>query len=293
MDYTLIQRRKNLALLPMLVLLLLGACYRPFSTTETDRNIVHTPIINTKTSLSIDAQMTTPSPTKTNLLHEQMESDWIKPNILETSECMTNFIQRELKEPYQRHMGQARFSLSTDQLNELWNIMSIQSMCIPVALGAPFINADWNSQFLPGVTGHMLSLGFENLYHGAGWSDGYMLYSTYDFSMGTAYDSFATREDFQAVMEKSISNQIDVNGVPGFIRYQKGLSLGLIPIYKAYIFPFEDFYTAVVYGFGPFEWEQVDIALARLQTGEVPNEHSQDSNLMDVLALSIQFLHSP
>jgi len=245
------------------------------------------------TSNPIEASSTPSQPTSTQISSDKSDTTWVTPVVAENMECNIIFPQHELREPYQRNKGQPRYTLSNDELNNLLKIMAIDSLCIHSELGDPFINTDWNSQDISAATGHMLSLGFENLYHGAGWSDGYMLYSTYDFSMGTAYDSFATREDFQAVMEKSISNQIDVNGVPGFIRYQKGLSLGLIPIYKAYIFPFEDFYTAVVYGFGPFEWEQVDIALARLQTGEVPNEHSQDSNLMDVLALSIQFLHSP
>jgi hypothetical protein len=56
--------------------------------------------------------------------------------------------------------------------------MGIQSLCIPVELGATFLSVGWDSAQNSATTGRMFSLSFENLYPGAGWSDGFLLYST-------------------------------------------------------------------------------------------------------------------
>jgi len=99
--------------------------------------------------------------------------------------------------------------------------MSIQSLCILVELGVPFLNADWDSAKIP-ATGRMVSLGFEHLYHGEGWSDMFLLDSTCDFTMGTEFDRFATLEDRDALRNHSLVNAIPINGIGGLIRIQTG-----------------------------------------------------------------------
>lgn len=94
-------------------------------------------------------------------------------------DCQTAFERRELEEPYQRQTSnQPRYTLSTDELNNYLTLMGIQPLCIPLELGAPFLSVDWDSAQSSATTGRMVSLSFENLYPGAGWSDCFLLYST-------------------------------------------------------------------------------------------------------------------
>ena len=73
-------------------------------------------------------------------------------------QCASNFERRELREPYQRRSGQPRYTLSEDELNAYLAVMGIESLCIPLELGAPFVNVDWDSKKTPSTTGRMLSL---------------------------------------------------------------------------------------------------------------------------------------
>jgi len=157
------------------------------------------------------------------------------------------------------------------------------------ALGAPFVNADWNGQQTAATTGRMLSIGFEGLYHGAGWSDGYLLYATYDFATGSEYDIFATKEDRDAVLRGTIPDMIEVNGIKGFVRFAPGLGMGLQNVYKEYVFPFDTYYVAVVYALGAYDPENVDVVIQRAKAGECPVTHVLGLQAMDFLAQSIQF----
>jgi len=205
-------------------------------------------------------------------------------------DCQTAFVQRELEEPYQRHTAnQSRYTLSTDELNDYLSLMGIQSLCIPVELGAPFLSVDWDSAQNSAPTGRMVSLSFENLYPGAGWSDGFLLYSTYNFATGSEYDKFARLEDRDAVRDDTAANMIEVNGVKGFIRFWPGLSYGNIPIYKTYVFPFENTYVAVVYNLGAFDPAEVDRSIQEFQAGKYPADQLAPLEMMDFLANSLRF----
>ncbi|MDF1513967.1 MAG: hypothetical protein P1S60_09170, partial [Anaerolineae bacterium] len=94
-----------------------------------------------------------------------------------------------------------RTTLSQDGLARILDDMGLTSLCIPPAWGAPFLNVDWRAETVPGTQGVMLSLGFEAFYHGAGWSDIYVLYSSYDFATGSEYDRFASQEDWDALQQ--------------------------------------------------------------------------------------------
>jgi|GEM_PF-3359871 len=209
-------------------------------------------------------------------------------------DCQAAFVQRELEEPYQRHAAnQPRYTLSSDELNDYLSLMGIQSLCIPIGLGAPFLSVDWDSAQNPATTGRMVSLSFENLYPGAGWSDGFLLYSTYEFSTGSEYDKFAHLEDRDALRGHSAANMIAVNGVKGFIRFWPGLSYGNIPIYKTYVFPFENTYVAVVYDLGAFDPAEVDNRIREFEAGEYPSDRRAPLELMDFLANSLRFEPTP
>lgn len=208
----------------------------------------------------------------------------------EVKQCSENFEYRELKEPYQRHNGQARFTLSEGELNDLLALMKIESVCIPPEFGAPMVNADWNSAEGSASAGRMLSLGFEGLYQGGGWSSGYIVYSTYDFSAGTEYDIFATPEDLEALRDNSIPDTIIVDDVPGFVRYHKSLPMGMQSLLLTHIFPFNNDYIAIINNVGHYEPEQIDTAIQEIKNGSLPDEFQDTVLLMEGLVSSIQFL---
>lgn len=209
--------------------------------------------------------------------------------------CVSSFQRRELAGNYQKDKQNpvARYTLSTAELQDYLAEMGVKTLCIPFELGAPFLNVDWDSNQIPATTGRMLSLGFENLYHGAGWSDGYILYATYDFSTGTEYETFAEPEDFDAVNQGIISNIFEIDGVKGFIRIkQSNICFGKCTAYKAYIFPFKTSYVAVVHNLGAYDfdsdWETIEQTLI---DGNYPVEKQANLALMDFLVSSIQFFH--
>jgi hypothetical protein len=214
-----------------------------------------------------------------------------QPGLVKTTEvdCALSFERRELHEPYNHQKnGEARFTLSEEELSAYLGMMGIESFCIPSVLGAPFINVDWGSETSPAVQGRMISIGFEDLYQGSGWSDGYLLYSTYDFKTGSEYDTFAKPRDYLAVLEGSIPETFEVDGVKGFTRIQQGLSYGAVPYYKAYIFPFEVYYVALIYGLGTYE-DDFDAVLTRLQAGEFLPETKEGVELFRYMSRSFQF----
>ncbi len=207
-----------------------------------------------------------------------------------TIPCQTQFEGRELAEPYQRHQsGEPRLVLTETDLDTYLAQMGIVDICIPPELGAPFLNADWNSAEMP-ATGRMISLGFENTYSGAGWSAVYLLYSTYDFSAGTAFDRFAHPEDWLALQAGGQTNRIATHDVPGFVRYQAGLSLGDTPIYQAYIFPSESGYVAVVVEVGIYPFDaDIEVEIAALEAGNMPETLPVAPEIIQRLVSSIQF----
>lgn len=188
------------------------------------------------------------------------------------STCQTAFEHRELREPYRRGTDDMpRFTLNTAELQTYYDLMHIESLCLPPEVGPPFINADWNVGMQPSVRGRMVSLGFEDTYSGSGWSRIFLVYSTYDFSAGTEYDRFMTADEwttFQAGTLKGVELLPDGRG---FTRYKAGLYFGSYPIYKTHVFPFEDGYAALVINLGTYEGE-FDTEVAGIQQGELPDD---------------------
>lgn len=204
--------------------------------------------------------------------------------------CLESIEQRELEDPYERPGGE-RYTLSPEELVGYLELMGIASLCIPKEFGAPFLNVDWNDLGEPKVAiGRMVSIGFENLYPGSsGWGSGYIVYSTYDFEVGSEYDVFATEDDLYRVRVQSIPNQINVGGTEGFTRIHKGMNFGAQPVNLTYIFPFISHYVAVVLNLGNYEMEEADEAIRQIELGAHEDLMQDNVRLMDLLVSSIQF----
>ena len=216
------------------------------------------------------------------------------PGTMPAIECATLFEKRELREPYQRqYQGQTRYTLSMEELNEYLAVMGIEFLCIPQQLGAPFINVDWDEATYPGATGRMISLGFEDLYPGSGWSEGFILYSTYDFSVGAEYDRFATHEDREALIQGSVPDMIEVDGVKGFIRFYEGGYAESPRVYKTYVFPFETSYIAVVHFLGVYNSEDASAFIEKIKTEGYPAELLPSAQAIDFMARTLQFKALP
>jgi hypothetical protein len=174
---------------------------------------------------------------------------------------------------------------SPAHLDTCFVAMGIESMCIPTELGTPVKFADWDSAQSTGGTGRMFILGF------VGWGDASIVYSTYDFRWGTEYDTFATREDRDAVRNGTVPDMIEVNGVQGFVRIKPSdLAYGGQNVYKTFVFPFETYYVAVVYNLGAFDvGADLEAVVQRFQAGEYPHERRTQVQVIDLLATTIRW----
>jgi hypothetical protein len=211
------------------------------------------------------------------------------PPLTEDFDCLETFEARALETE-----GNPRIALSAGEWEGYLDLMGLQSLCIPVELGAPFLNADWDSAKIP-ATGRMVSIGFENFYHGSGWSDIFLVYSTYDFITGTEFDRFATLEDRDALRSHSLANEIEINGASGFIRFKTAVWTHEGQpqvIYRIIVFPFENYYAAVVYKLGAFDGE-VDEWIQKFEQGNYPKDRAAHVEMMDFLANSLRFKSMP
>ena len=204
--------------------------------------------------------------------------------------CLAGLQHRELKKPYKPASGAdpTRYVLSDDELHTTLSVMGVEKLCIPPALGAPFINIDWNNTTLPGTTGRMLSLGFEGLYHGQGWSDGFIVYAAYNFRAGSEYDLFAAPEDWAALQQGALPDMLEANGTRGFVRYTSSKwCMGQCSAYKTVVFPFETYAVTVVHRLGTYDanadWEQI---FKDLKAG-YPAERQAEGAAMDALVGSM------
>lgn len=207
---------------------------------------------------------------------------------LNTYKCIKDFNHREL------NGNSKKKTLSSSELNQYLSIMGIESLCIPSTFGVPFINADWDAANLTASNGRMISLGFENIYNGSGWSEGFILYSTYEFSAGTEYETFAELTDYEAIQKGQIENQIVVGNTHGFVHFMRSsYCFGKCTVYKSYIFPLKSHYIAAVYDLGAYEYESDWGMIFRdFENGNYPIEKQARITELDFLVSSIQFSDS-
>lgn len=205
--------------------------------------------------------------------------------------CQLDFPSRELKKPYNGNAP--RLVLSKKELEAYLDLMGIQSLCIPTQLGAPFVNADWDSAKIP-AKGRMVSLGFEDTYPGSGWSEISLLYSTYDFTTGTEFERFARLSDRDALLKHAQAGEVQINGTPAYTRYFKsmwGYENQPQRIYKIYVIPFENYYAAVVLNAG--DYDDADAAIAKFENGDYNVELAKKIKYLDSLAYSLRFKPNP
>ncbi len=205
--------------------------------------------------------------------------------------CLEDVERHQLRETHEVAEGSERYSLSAEEWLGYLELMGIESLCIPSGFGAPYLNVDWNGFANPGLAiGRMVSIGFERLNDGlSGWSRGYLLYSTYDFEIGTMYQDFAEPKDLAAVRAGNVDIPVRVDGVDGFIRYEPGFPMGGQDIAKTYVFPFEDYYVAAVLTLGVCPYDQVEQNIIEMEAGRHPDIRFPYVPLMDNLVLSILF----
>lgn len=87
---------------------------------------------------------------------------------------------------------------------------------------------DWNSKGTLGAgtaiadSGRKISLGFRDLYSDdiGGWGRGFVEYSTYDFSIGTEYTTYATKGTFDSLNAGKEKHVIMVDGIKGIVTYK-------------------------------------------------------------------------
>ena len=229
----------------------------------------------------------TPVPTSTSTPAPSFTpTNTVKPTPSEL-QCLSSFEHREMKEPYQKRVGgKNRYTFSTIELSQVYQEMGVMSFCIPEVLGAPFLNVDWNNTTNPSVTGRMISIGFVNLYHGQGWSDGFLLYSTYEFSTGAEFDRFASLEDWENFINGSLKETQPIAGGKGFSRFMAGVSYGDVPIYKTYVFPGPQAYIALVYEIGVYG-DNDAVMVETFNQGHIPADKSTMVALFDRLAETV------
>jgi len=207
------------------------------------------------------------------------------------SECAGQLVTQSPAEPLGDPGLPFGHALFVERFTDYLNIIGVQSLCIPREFGGPVLNVDWNDLDDPPLAiGRMISIGFEGLAEGAyGWGRGYIVYSTYDFEVGSEYDTFATREDLLATRSRSIPRMITVDGVDGFTRFKAGRPLDTQAVYITYVFPFDGHYVAAVLSLGLYDPTEVDDVLLQTEEGRHPQLHSSDVSLFGQLVSSIQF----
>jgi hypothetical protein len=65
--------------------------------------------------------------------------------------------------------------------------------------------------------------------------------------------------------------------------------MGLQNVYKTYVFPFPEYYIAVVFNLGAYDPGAVEPVIDMFRAGEYPIEKIDKMQIMDALALSIHF----
>ena len=203
------------------------------------------------------------------------------------SECRGELASRSLGEPLADPGASIGGTVTPTQLAHYLNIMGIQSLCIPRTFGAPTLNVDWH--YPEASIGRMISIGFDGLYSGpwSAWGRAFIVYSTYDFEVGSEYETYATQDDLQATRSRSMPRMITVDGSDGFIRFIPALYGEVIDI--AYIIPFETHYLAAVFTVGQYDPALVNDNILQMETGQHPDLANPDLPLFIELVSSIQF----
>lgn len=181
--------------------------------------------------------------------------------------------------------------LDDEELEQYLSEMNIDTINIPLDFGQPFLAIDWNATNHSADRGRMFVIGFEGLYEWGGhWGAGQIIYATYDFVVGTEYDTYADLRDYGALENKLIDIETVVWAENNILGYQ---------VYKWYerfesiekitVFPFAEYYVAIVYMLEGDYQEDYETTIPALYEDSYPEDEQCLLYLIDSLALSVEF----
>jgi len=206
-------------------------------------------------------------------------------------QCADGFEKAKIQDPAKQKYGLEKgFTLSSDEFSRYLGVMGIESLCVPLELGAPYLNADWDSVNGLGV-GRMLSIGFDNKLPGMGWGGLTLVYSTYDFKYGTEFDVYARTKDRDALRAGTMPGAFEINGVNGFKRLMSSqLCMGLCGVHMTYVFPFDSYYVTLVADIGAYDYdEDRDAAMKKFAAGEILAEYQPAARMAAGMVETIRF----
>ena len=208
--------------------------------------------------------------------------------------CINGF-QKEL---VTKQGNVSKYTLTDEELNGYDKVMGIKSLCVSKEIGAPFLNVDWDSAKQPDyVVGRKLNIGFKNFFNEetGGWGGLFMEYSTYNFTYGTEYYTYATLSDYQnlPLLAGKKDNTLEVDGVKGISKYQyKQACMSCIDdfyIEKVVVFPFPDHYFAIVYDLSGSYKTQDNQVIQNLYNGTYPENEKNNLKAVDDFISKIKF----
>ncbi len=191
--------------------------------------------------------------------------------------CVEDYTRHELPREIQwdQHDSQPVYTLDPDDFDMALQQLGISSICVPEGVGAPYLRLDSGMFNQAAVKGAM------SLYRFDQWPDAQLVYSTYDVSMPTEYDTFATAADYEAMQSASL---------PGFERISVGQCYGRCTVYRTFVYAFPDHYVAVTLDLGAYEYgPAVDEAVAKFSAGEYPSDAKASLQKFDTLVRGLQF----
>ena len=189
------------------------------------------------------------------------------------------------------HVTQGMPVLSNDQWLAYQHIYGIESVCLPRGLGEIRRESDlYSTENIDGL-GKMVLLRFDDSMPEDNAGGPYLLYSTYDFSIGAEFDRTATIDDRDALRSGEMPDSLVINGTAAFVRFQQGGCFGFC-VLKCIVFPFDDYYVAVVSNLGEFDFDATDWRTVRetLRAGEYPAAFRSQVAQTDWLAQSLDFV---
>ncbi len=191
--------------------------------------------------------------------------------------CNSGYARHELASPYQQDKNNpdVKFTLAPDEFSSAMRAFKISSVCVPEGADAPYVKFDSKTLPSAAVVGRMVVYSFDR------WRQAQIVYSTYDVSMPTEYDTYATAADFEAMQNAS---------APGFERIMVGLCYGKCTVYKTFVYPFADHYVALTLDLGAYEYgSAVEEQVRNFKAGEYPAELQEDLQRFDTLVRGMEF----
>jgi hypothetical protein len=212
---------------------------------------------------------------------------------LPTATSSTLPVLTQLPKPTGKLAPEQRW-LSLAEFKSFLNTMGIASFPLTAELGNPFQAVDWdrNTQN-PTVTsqadsGRMISLGFENMIgYGSRWGGLNVIYSTYDFAIGTEYDVYAKPGDREKLARGEFPHTTTVDGRKAIVAYRSNY-MAITGAQKSVTVPFNDHYVTFVYHLHSKE-SYSEKEIQDMYQGKYPTTDADDLKLFDTIVSQVKF----